>query len=106
MNKSIRLSDNDINAIIRVFRQYFGEKDHLWIFGSRTDMQKRGGDIDIYIETHLTNLDDIVTKKIKLLVNLKDAIGDQKIDVIIRSLSSQNYLPIYEEAKKSGVQLI
>ncbi len=100
----IRLRKNEIDAIIRIFHQYYKKTDHLWIFGSRTDKNKRGGDIDLYMESN-ASLDEINEKKIKFLVALKEEIGDQKIDLVVRSLSSEKNLAIYKEAKETGVQL-
>jgi hypothetical protein len=39
-------------------------------------------------------------------VDLKRKIGDQKIDLIINQLSKNKHLPIYDEAKNTGVQII
>lgn len=105
MNKSVRLSDKEIKAIIYQFHQFFGEADHIWLFGSRVDLNKRGGDIDLYIETEYSNLENIAEKKIKFLVNLKNEIGDQKIDVIIKAKGMEKNLAIYAEAKNSGIKL-
>lgn len=106
MSMPVRLKDKEIKIITQMFLRYFGEKDHLWLFGSRTDLNKRGGDIDFFIETYCENLSEIADKKINFLVNLKQEIGEQKIDVVIRMMGSQNMLPIYEEAKNTGVKLV
>lgn len=105
MKVSIRLDDKEIKIITETFLRYFGAKDHIWLFGSRTDPSKKGGDIDFYIETFCDNLSEIVDKKIDFLVDLKQELGEQKIDVVIRMMASQDTLPIYEEAKKTGVKL-
>jgi hypothetical protein len=41
------------DVIRNSFRQCFGGEDHLWLFGSRVNDHKRGGDIDLYVETNL-----------------------------------------------------
>ena len=48
--KNIRLSENVLNHIINTAIKIFGENIKIWIFGSRVDLNKKGGDIDIYIE--------------------------------------------------------
>lgn len=101
----IRLRKSEIDAIIRIFLQHFEKSDHLWIFGSRIDKKKRGGDIDLYMESHST-LEEINEKKIKFLVSLKNEIGEQKIDLVVRSLLSEKILAIHKEAKETGVQLV
>ncbi|MFO1257724.1 MAG: nucleotidyltransferase domain-containing protein [Gammaproteobacteria bacterium] len=106
MSKQIRLSDREVQAIQKIFLRYFGGEDHIWLFGSRTDLSKRGGDIDLYIETKIDDLSEISDKKIKFLVDLKSEIGDQKIDIVLRRLLSHDNLPIYDEARNSGVMLI
>lgn len=106
MGVPVRLADKEIKIIKETFLRHFGTKDHLWLFGSRADLNKRGGDIDFFIETYCDNLSEIADKKIKFLVDLKQEIGEQKIDIIIRMMASQNTLPIHEEAKRTGVQLV
>jgi uncharacterized protein len=105
--KKLRLTKQELLSIKKVFIKHFGVNDHLWLFGSRVDPNKRGGDIDVYIETNNKSADQLFDQKINFLVDLKTAIGDQKIDVIInRVLVKKKPLLIYKEAKTTGVQLI
>ena len=63
-------------------------------------MNKKGGDIDIYIIPEIK--ENIFERKIKFLVDLKMKIGDQKTDVII---NKDRNAPVEQEALKRGVQL-
>ena len=80
----MRVNSNDIKAIKDVAHVVFGETTIIRLFGSRTDDQKKGGDIDLLIQCNQTiSRMEIYRLKIKFLVQLKNIIGDQKIDVII-----------------------
>lgn len=102
----VRLSAHDIGAIEVVFHKYFLKGDALWIFGSRADLNRKGGDIDIYIETSIQSSIQAVEKKIKFLCALQQEIGDQKIDVVLNVKSLKYHLPIYQVAKSEGVRII
>jgi hypothetical protein len=102
----MRLTDNQVTYIKEAFLKHFTKRDRLWLFGSRVDMQKCGGDIDFYIETHYSDLGIVVSKKTSFLVDLQKKIGEQKIDVVINVLPSRKKLPIYEEARTTGIRLI
>ena len=54
----MRLNTKEIVHIKNTFIKYFDKNDHLWLFGSRVDDNKQGGDIDFYIET---NQEDVTT---------------------------------------------
>lgn len=102
----MRLTQTQLRAITHIFSQYFLPQDKIWLFGSRVDNSKKGGDIDLYIETHYDNWSIVAQKQIDFLVALKKEIGDQRIDLVIHPLSSQQKRPIYDEAKQTGIQLI
>lgn len=103
---NIRLTPFEVEAIRITFQQFFGEGDHLWLFGSRTDPTARGGDIDLYIETAIANAGICVRKKISFVTQLYEKIGEQKIDVVLNLLSTNFQLPIYEIARREGIQLV
>jgi hypothetical protein len=102
--QKVRLKDFELKAIIESFADLFLPGDHLWLFGSRADMTKRGGDIDLYIETYLS-ADIIYKTRMKFILALCSKIGDQKIDVVVRIMQDEVELPIYGIAKAEGVQL-
>ncbi len=102
--KSIRLTAKEIDAIKMAFVARFQPGDKLWIFGSRVYAEKRGGDIDLYIETTLSDADTVIKARFNFLADIKIAIGDQKIDVVINRGSM--ILPIYEVAQQEGIQLV
>ena len=98
----MRLTPKQQKAIKKTFLDIF-QKGDIYLFGSRVDDSKRGGDIDLYIvlEEKLP-ISMIFNKKIDFLVELKNKIGEQKIDVLI---SKDKNRSIEQEALKNGIKL-
>ncbi len=102
---NVRLSSSEVEAISLTFKKFFQKSDRLWLFGSRADPAALGGDIDLYIETTL-ELDEAIDRKIRFVAELYYKIGDQKIDAVLNCTQSNYILPIYEIARRLGVQLV
>ena len=102
----MRLTEFQIQSIKECFQAQFGPNDHIWLFGSRTDPAKRGGDIDLYIETHEDDISVISKKERTFSVSLKIKIGDQKIDIVVNSLPLKKERGIYTEAKATGILIL
>ena len=82
----MRLTEAQVKAIQDNFFVSFMEGDKIWLFGSRVDDSKKGGDIDLYIETNYSDLFIVTKKEMEFIANLKKIIGDQKIDIVINIL--------------------
>ncbi|NPA73119.1 MAG: nucleotidyltransferase domain-containing protein [Epsilonproteobacteria bacterium] len=95
----MRLTTKEIEAIISTFKDTF-ENGDIYLFGSRIDDSKKGGDIDLYIQTN--DKDNLNEKKINFLIKLKQKIGEQKIDVVI---SKDKNKKIEQIALKEGILL-
>jgi predicted nucleotidyltransferase len=95
----VRLTTFEVTAIKQSAQEVFGSGVDVFLFGSRVDDDKRGGDIDLYIKTQ-TNND--LTHKIQFLIALEQKIGEQKIDVILAM--DKNRL-IEQQAMNTGVLL-
>ena len=70
----------------------------MWLFGSRLDDQKRGGDVDLYVETDMHTLMDEIRCKLQLEQSL-----DMPVDLIVNS--RDEVTPIAQIAKMTGVAL-
>lgn len=46
----MRLAYEQISFIKQTVAEYFGSDARIWLFGSRVDDVKRGGDVDLYVE--------------------------------------------------------
>lgn len=97
----MRLSEVQRTEIIRTAREEFGPNVAVTLFGSRVDDAAKGGDIDLMITT---TLDEATARsaKIRFLVRLKQRIGDQRIDVVLRPSGSEER-PIHRVAATQGV---
>jgi len=95
----MRLSQRDVEVIKKYFKEFF-KNGEIYLFGSRVDDSKKGGDIDLYfvLEEH-TNLFE---KKIKFLSRVKRELGEQKIDIVFNIDSSRL---IEKEAISWGIKL-
>ena len=104
--KTLRLSQHDIDALIGIFHKHFLKKDALWLFGSRTTQAKKGGDIDLYVETHAKSIEEAIKMKTDFIWALEQAIGEQKIDVVLNMLNFPYPLCIHDIAKAEGVRIV
>ena len=73
----------------------------VWLFGSRTDDNKKGGDIDIAIFSDTINKN--IMDKIKVNRYICDKIGEQKIDIVTTSNGKE---AIFRLAVEEGIQLL
>ena len=89
----MRLNENQIKTITTLAKKHFSDDVQVYLFGSRTDDRKRGGDIDLLIRTPEES--DLSTiRKLSYLAELKKVMGDRKIDVVIDNAhirSKQNF---------------
>ena len=97
----MRLSNDSMLTIKQAVTLIFGKDAKVYLFGSRADDAKKGGDIDLYIET--VYLEAVFDKKLSLLSELRKRLGDQKIDVIVNNFTKEK--DIYKIAKNTGILL-
>jgi len=93
----MRLTQYEITAIKEAV--YMQDKDALiYIFGSRTDDEARGGDIDILVIS-----DKLIQRDARIIKEcLYEKIGEQKIDLLIARDASHPFTRI---ALKTGVRI-
>lgn len=95
----MRLTYQEAEAIKQSFLDVY-ESGELYLFGSRLDDDQKGGDIDLYLCPE--SRDNSLESKLKFLVEVKQKIGDQKIDVIVAK-NPERF--IEKEASSTGVLL-
>lgn len=97
----MRLSTEVKKQIIIHAIQYFGADIKLYLFGSRVHDNKKGGDIDLYLESS-KEID--INQQIKFLNNIYKYVTQRKIDLIINTPSKKDK-PIFHTAKQEGILL-
>ena len=102
----MRLSKPQIDAIRLSAQGNFGSRARVWLFGSRVDEQRAGGDIDLYVEPEIQDPAELVEAKLHFLLELHKKLGEQKIDVVIRRAAFREELPIYRIARETGVRIL
>jgi predicted nucleotidyltransferase len=100
----MRLTPHQRQTIEQTLRRHFGPGARILLFGSRTDDRARGGDIDLYVEPDFGDPDRIVDAQLGALAELHQALGEQKIDLVVRRPGAE-LLPIHRVAKTSGIPL-
>lgn len=96
----MRLTEFEVKSIITNTKAFFGNGASVYLFGSRIDDRKKGGDIDLYIIPE--NTEDLYQKKLKFLVALEKLIGEQKIDIVFATDPTRL---IEKNALQEGIEL-
>ncbi len=79
----MRLTDIQTSLIRQKMQQFFGLDAQVWLFGSRVDDDKKGGDIDLYTEPEIQNPEVLVDAKLNFLVEMHRVFGQQKNDLVL-----------------------
>jgi len=98
--KKVKLTEEKIKIIKSYAELIFGKDTEVYLFGSRTDLSKKGGNIDLLILTK--SKENLFKKKLIFLSKLYKNLGEQKIDVIITE-KPKSYIEL--KAINSGVKL-
>ena len=96
----MRITNDEIKIIKSAILEVL-KNAKIYLFGSRLYDDKKGGDIDVFVES----TEDITLKeKVSILAQI-DILGiKRKVDLIIKTPSSKEQ-PIFKTAIKEGVLL-
>lgn len=99
----MRLTQREIDIIVKTVRADLGEAARIWLFGSRTDDEARGGDIDLYVEVpgHFAHE---ARRVAALTAALQLRLGERKMDILLRG-EDDPCIAIHALAKSKGVEL-
>jgi len=100
----MRLTQEQQSAIRSASLEAFSPDVSVWLFGSRADDQKRGGDIDLLIQPGPGATDQPFARKIDFLTRLERELGERKVDVVIEA--PQDTRPIVQIAHASGIKIV
>ena len=95
----MQLTPEQTQAIRQRIHQHMGIHARIWLFGSRVDDSRRGGDVDLYVEPQTA---PDLTAWLRCRSELADAL-DLNVDLIVQQPGRD--LPICRIAKRSGVPL-
>ncbi len=101
-DKKIRLSGRVFNKLLDAFNTLSGYKGvEIYLFGSRTKENVRGGDIDLLV---VVPADWDSSKRFKfkldLLREIYKRLGERKVDVVIVSPDGELYKEVIGESVK------
>jgi predicted nucleotidyltransferase len=99
----MRLTRQQVEAIRHSAVEVFGPEARVWLFGSRVDDRKRGGDIDLLIRPMRTGSGSSIEGKLRFLRELERRIGERKVDVVLEEANDSR--PIVRVAHETGVVL-
>jgi len=97
----MRLSKRVITILQDNITKSFGNVN-IYLFGSRTDESKKGGDIDLAIDTNISK-QEFRKKKSLLLAMLIRIDFDYKIDIV--NFNTKDEL-LYNEIHKKNIKLL
>ncbi len=85
--REVRLTQIEKKALLDAVELTSAKFGAQWrmisVFGSRVDLDKKGGNIDLYISFDHRDIFDLFQFKLELRREIEDRLGEQKIDIIL-----------------------
>lgn len=100
----MRLQQKEQEAIAQAAREAFSPGTAVFLFGSRVDDAKRGGDIDLFVEApDSMSPAELVARRTRFVARLYRALDEQRIDVVIAAGGQRDPRPVVASAKRTGI---
>jgi predicted nucleotidyltransferase len=96
---SMRISAAQRQSIVQATQKSFGEDARVWLFGSRADDSRRGGDVDLYVET---NQRHPLMAELLCKLSIEERL-DLHVDLVVNDHNGNK--PIFIIAQSTGIQL-
>ena len=102
----MRLKPKERDAIAQAAQEVFAPGTAVFLFGSRVDDKKRGGDIDLLIETPRAMAPaELVERRTRFVSRLYRILEEQRIDIVITAPEQHDSRPVVAAAKQTGILL-
>ncbi len=103
-DRTPRLEPGQLRAIREEARRAFGESARVLLFGSRARGDRRGGDIDLWVETDLPAGAASLAGD-RLWAALQRRLGEQRIDIVVHR-RGRPLRPVDRAALAEGIELL
>lgn len=102
--ENVRLSRQVIEQIRQTIRDVFSESARVILFGSRAQLEARGGDLDLLVIADAAR-DVLARGRLQCIALLQLALGEQHIDLVVSPNPEEDERLIVREAFRTGVSL-
>ena len=99
----MRLTHPQTQAIKRATEEIFGPEARVWLFGSRADDSKRGGDVDLMVETS-EPVQNPALLAARLSAKVSRSMHGRRVDVVLQAPGVQEQ-SIHRAARSEGIRL-
>lgn len=77
------------------------------LFGSRTDDQRKGGDIDLLVEPpEPVDARQVIVLQTRLAARLYRSIGERRIDILVAAANEPDDRLVVAEARRQAIELL
>ena len=102
----MRLTAAEVADIAAAAKASLPPGTRVALFGSRTDDTRRGGDIDLLVETATAHtVTEMVRQQIQLLAELYWRLGERKIDLLTTTFGQPDRRAVVANARRDAIEL-
>ena len=102
----MRLTDTEISDIGQAAKAVLPPGARVLLFGSRVDDSRRGGDVDLLVETPALHSPEQVVRLQRLLTaQLYRRWGERRIDVVVCAQGQSDARAVVAAARREGIEL-
>jgi len=103
---AMKMTPADAHAVAQAASAVLPTGARVLLFGSRVDDARRGGDLDLLVETsHLPAPDELVRLRNRFTAQLYRRLGERRIDVLMAELGAPDDRAVVLAARRDGVEL-
>jgi uncharacterized protein len=103
----MRLTADEQSSIATAAREVLPPGACVSLFGSRADDSRRGGDIDLLVESGAElDASQQVSLRTRLAARLYRLMGERRIDIVLAAQGSADNRLIVAEARRHAVELV
>ena len=103
----MRLTPQEHRAIAEAARATLVAGTQVSLFGSRTDDEARGGDLDLLVETPAPMpAAELVARRQAFVARLYKLLGERRIDVVVSSPGGHATPPVLASARHQAIELV
>jgi predicted nucleotidyltransferase len=103
----MRLQSKEVDVIAEAAKDTFMSGTAVFLFGSRVDDRKRGGDIDLLVEIpEALSPAELVRSRTRFVSRIYRLLDEQRIDVVIALQDMPDSRDVVAMARREGLKVV